>query len=105
MPSRRSPAVVVLLGACSSGCALLFGLDGYGPGSADPDVPADGAADARGTTDAGADAEPSRTASYQEVVMLDGPLAYFRFEEQTGTSCKNEISGSPVQCTYVAGSI
>jgi hypothetical protein len=36
-------------------------------------------------------------------VMQDGPIAYFRFEEQSGTSCKNEVAESPVQCTYTTG--
>jgi hypothetical protein len=60
---------------------------------AGPDTGAPGDAQSEATLDDGGVIDPYRTA-----VLADGPHAYFRFEESSGSVCKNEIVGSPVTC-------
>jgi hypothetical protein len=75
-----------------AGCSLVVSLDGLADGDASsaslsdasPDqiaVGADSSSDATSSLDAGSDASPYATA-----ILADSPLAYFHFDEASGTT-------------------
>src|SRR4051812_9334389 len=88
-------ALGILSLVATSGCSLLLDTNG----ASEADEPA--------TVDAGADASPDAGAAgvYRSLVLSDGPVAYFRFEETSGATCKNEVPGSTVSCAYPASGI
>lgn len=71
--------------------------DGSTPNDSDSGGGSDAGADLDATTDAG----PS---AYATVVLSDSPVAYWRFEETSGTIAKNSAAtGSPYDLTLSAG--
>jgi Concanavalin A-like lectin/glucanases superfamily len=48
---------------------------------------------------------PPSGEAYRDAVLADGPIAYFRFDEMSGTSAKNEIAGSLVTAVYPASGV
>ncbi len=102
----RSLLVGSAVASSVAGCSLLVPSDGLSGGDevtrdasvaplADATSPSDGGivtvdgGDATGGTDA-----------YRASIVANGPIAYFRFEESSGTICRNEIAGSPITCLY-----
>jgi len=83
--------------AVLAGCSLFTSFSGLENGDA-VDASADAMATNDGGTttdtgapiDAGGDSTPSRSETYREAVMADNPIAYFRFEEASGTTTKDE---------------
>lgn len=87
-----------------AGCSLFTSLedfDGDGTGEADAATP-DGLATANdsgttpgtdGSADADASAPTTPSETYRAAVLADQPIAYFRFEETSGTSLKDETNG------------
>lgn len=62
-----------------------------GDGGLGTDASSSSAGDAGGVGDGSGDGD-----RYRDAVLADSPIAYFRFEETTGTAAKNEIADSPV---------
>lgn len=94
-----SSTAFVLLGlpACQSLTGLSSGpdavvSDGGGGG------PTDGGGDNR-PTDAGARIDVSPP-GYEIAVKSDGPIAHFRFEESSGTVCKDSASVPSTPCVF-----
>jgi hypothetical protein len=87
----------------TAGCSLLTSLDGLG-GSADAgDAAAEATADdsgPEGSADAAADADAA-TNPYAAAVLADNPVAYYRFEETSGTVA-HDSSGHGLDATYGA---
>jgi hypothetical protein len=88
-----APTVLVVV----AGCSLFTSLDEYDGEPAD--APPDASADVPPTTDGppaadsatdSSDAAKSRSDEYRAAVMADQPIAYFRFEEESGTTAKDE---------------
>lgn len=101
-------ASLALVGAGAS-CAF-WDLDGF-TGSAQPDEAgtrdATDATDATSVTDA-SDADPGKTdatvSRYQEEVLADRPLAYYRFDDAPGTVAKDS-SGNAKDGVFVGSGI
>ena len=98
-------AVAALLpAAVLTACSLLTSLDGLTGGPATDDAGrdtattpvegggGDGGGDATSTGDGGdsGDAAPSASTLYANAVLSDKPLGYWRLEETTGTTAKDE---------------
>ena len=61
---------------------------------ADGDAPSGDAAASDGAPLDGTPEEGSAaTDAYAATVLADGPIAYFRFSDANGSTCKNEIAG------------
>lgn len=91
---------VVLATALLSGCSLVtpfrdFENGGGEDASVDAAIEGSVESDAStandtGATDAGADGTLSPSQIYRAAIMADDPIAYFRFEETSGTTTKDE---------------
>src|SRR6185295_9484736 len=95
-------AYVLGLSAALASCSL-FSLSGFSAGDDETRAPGDGDAGTN-ANDAGSDGakgddadtqvnlDPSETNAtrYRDAVMSDTPLAYFRFEETSGATAKDE---------------
>lgn len=85
------------LSACSSFGAGESPAEGTQSETADGGLGTDASSssgDAGGTGDGSGDGGDGDR--YRAAVLADSPIAYFRFEETTGTAAKNEIADSPV---------
>lgn len=96
--SMRGGAFAWLLVGGVAGCSLFTSFSGLENGTDVPDAASEGSTSNDATTtpdddapasDSG-DAAPSRSEIYRAAVMADSPLAYFRFEETSGTTTKDE---------------
>jgi hypothetical protein len=94
---RRAIGLTVLV--LLAGCSLFTSLEDYdgdgaggGPDASPSDAPV-GPSDADAPADGGesADGGPDRSARYRAAIMADSPIAYFRFEEESGTTTKDEV--------------
>lgn len=83
-------AAAVVTGVASGGCSLVS-LDGLSGGH----EPSDGSA-------GGGDVEAGTPAGYAAVVLGDGPLAYWRLDETSGTTAADS-SGHGNDATYEGG--
>jgi hypothetical protein len=96
-------------GACATGRIDATGLPtATTPEAALPDAGAatDGGANDGAIVDAGGletSVDGGPIDNYATAVLADGPRAYFRFEETSGSACKNDGSDPTVTCAY-AGS-
>jgi hypothetical protein len=90
LPAAAALASMGALGACGS-----FSAADAEPQSGDAAALPDGAFadDGASGTEAGG---PDGSDRYREAVLADSPIAYFRLEETSGTSAKNEMAGSKV---------
>lgn len=87
---RRASFLAVLI---LSGCSFTS-LGGFSSGGVDSPIVEDAGAEAAPSTDAtNADASADASLSYAALVRADAPLAWWRFEETTGTVAHDEIGG------------
>jgi hypothetical protein len=103
-PRARSPlGLVLVLGAlaASSGCSLLTNFDGFGGGSSDSGTTAPGRDAA--AMDVGATGAPDTgpASGYPAAVLADGPLAYWRLGEPSGSRTCVDQSGHGHDATVI----
>ncbi len=89
--AMRQRVLLGLLAVGASACSILFPLDDY-EGS--------GGVGAAGASSAGGSAGVPASA-YREAVLADGPVAYLRFGEKSGTVAKDEMGQH--NGTYLSG--
>jgi hypothetical protein len=94
--ARPALALLALLTACSFFTSLDDFSDGTpsateADGGPAPDTVRGDASEAADTSETPLDAGDPRSAAYAAAVLLDHPISYFRFEETSGTTAKDEI--------------
>lgn len=92
MRARVVVAALVFAGTAAAGCSLFVSLDGLNGNAADAGnagdaTSNDGSGSDGASTDGGAEAEAGR--SYAEEILSDAPLAYFHFDETSGSKAKD----------------
>ena len=82
------------------GCSLFVDTDGLHDGASDASIDADGSTDSGADSgDAGSGNDSSSNdanvvdagSSYATAILADGPLAYFRLNESSGTTISSEV--------------
>lgn len=86
---RRATFLAVLI---LSGCSFTS-LGGFSSGGVDNPNVSDAGAEASRSTDATDEASTDASLSYAALVRADAPIAWWRFEETTGTVAHDEIGG------------
>jgi hypothetical protein len=107
---RRNGYTVVLMivGACPSACSLFTDLRGFSePSHGDAAPTSNDSGDAGvedsspSTTDGESDAPVTLPQDpYAKAVLADGPIAYFRLDDTSGSICRNEVANGAITCVF-----
>lgn len=106
---RSTTAAIAVAVVAAAGCTLTADFDGLTSDSAlvpNAEAGADAAPtvdSSTGSAEAGCTNGVAACSKYAREVLADNPVAYFRFEDRSGSSATNEVAGSPIFSVYGAG--